>query len=156
MIDVDRKDLIVASSASRSRTRLPSSATIRIRFNIPEVATVVTAIVRLLSLPSDRLSRYSNKHVYISSALVSQPEIFDAIKRVTNTIDADWKISHSIANDRVNEGKKKLAEGIPMAPDDLVHGYDTKAGFGADYEAVDNEVLGQIKSIEKFFRKVPE
>ena len=111
MTYVDRKDLIVASSASRSRTRLPSSATIRIRFNIPEVATVVTAIVRLRSLPSDRLSKYANKHVYISSALVSQPEIFDAIKRVTNTIDTDWKISHAIANDRVNEGKKKLAEG---------------------------------------------
>lgn len=88
---------------------------------------------------------------------MSQPEIFAAVKKVTNTTDSDWKISHGSVDDRVDEGKKKLLEGNPVAPVDLVYGYGMKAGFGGDYEAVDNEVLGlQMENIEDLVRKALE
>jgi len=122
--------------------------------NATEIDTVALAVVRLLSLPSEQLNKYANKHVYISSALVSQPEIFDAIKKVTDTIDSDWQISHASVDDRVNEGRKKLADGNPMGAVDLVYGYGMKAGFGADYKRLDNEVLGlKTQSVEDIVRR---
>jgi len=128
--------------------------------NVTDIDTVALAIVRLLSLPAAELNKYANKHVYISSALVSQPEIFAAVKKVTNTTDAEWQISHASVDDRINEGKKKLAAGNPMGPVDLVYGYGMKDGFGGDYETtkgLDNEVLGlKTQSVEDLVRAALE
>ncbi|GAB7343671.1 hypothetical protein MBLNU457_1660t1 [Dothideomycetes sp. NU457] len=127
------------------------------KMNITDIDTVAMAIVRLLSLPADQLNNYANKHVYVSSALVSQPEIFAAVKKVTNTTDSEWQIKHASVDDRVNEGKKKFAEGNFMAAaGDLVYGYGMKDGFGGDYEStkgLDNEVLGlKTQSVEDLVR----
>lgn len=70
------------------------------------------AIAQLLSLPmlpqderdqSANLSQFANKAVYVSSFNVSQKEMFESAKRVTNTTDADWTITHETSDVRFKE-----------------------------------------------------
>ena len=79
-------------------------------------AQVGRAVASLLSLPisSDStddktaLSSYRNRMVYISSFTLTQRDMFESLKRVTHTTDADWTSSHVPAKERYNEAKERL------------------------------------------------
>ena len=45
--------------------------------------------------PRASLEHNSNNFAYISSFLLDQDEIINAVKRATSTSDADWEIKHS-------------------------------------------------------------
>ncbi|KAK4168341.1 Pinoresinol reductase 2 [Cladorrhinum sp. PSN259] len=58
------------------------------------------AIVALLRLPEEKLVQWSNKGIYVSSFTLNQKEIFESVKRVTGTTDADWKIKYQSTKER--------------------------------------------------------
>ncbi|KAI1269386.1 putative oxidoreductase CipA [Xylariaceae sp. FL1019] len=76
------------------------------------------AVAALLSLPikaetagAPSISDYKNKHVYTSSWLMSQKDMFASVLKNTNTIESDWTIKHENSTERHTEAKKKLFAG---------------------------------------------
>lgn len=114
------------------------------------------ALARVLSLPvssttdgAPSLEKYTNKHVYVSSALLTQPEIFEIVKEATGTTDGEWEITHAKYADRLKRGADALAEGNHSGMVDLVYGIAMKPGFGGNYgetRGLDNAALGLPES----------
>lgn len=77
------------------------------------------AVAKVLSLPelpvnekdSLCLSTFLNKGVYIKSFAVSQRDMFESVKRITGTTDADWTISHEATKKRYEEGLSQVESG---------------------------------------------
>lgn len=78
------------------------------------------ALASLLSLkvyPEDEsdtapaVDSWGNKAVYVSSFRVSQKDMFESVKRVTGTTEADWKIEHVSSEKRFKEGVEKMKSG---------------------------------------------
>ncbi|KAI1330743.1 putative oxidoreductase CipA [Xylariaceae sp. FL0255] len=72
-------------------------------------------VASLLSLPiepetpgASSLGAYRNKHLFTSSWLVSQQDMFDSVLRVTGTNKADWTIQHESSKQRHEEAKAHL------------------------------------------------
>lgn len=83
-----------------------------------QVARAVASLVSMKILPENEedssicLDRdFKNKFAYIKSFLVSQKDMFASLKRVTSTVDGDWKVDHQSARDRIAEGHKQLSSG---------------------------------------------
>ncbi|RMZ90303.1 hypothetical protein DV736_g2475, partial [Chaetothyriales sp. CBS 134916] len=69
------------------------------------------AVASLLSLPLESssgpsLSDWKDKMVRVGSFTVSQKDMFESVKRVTNTTDKDWTIKYEPAQQRYEEGLK--------------------------------------------------
>ncbi|KAH6988972.1 oxidoreductase CipA [Ilyonectria sp. MPI-CAGE-AT-0026] len=60
---------------------------------------------------SRSLSQFSNNVVYISSFRLSQKDIFESVKRVTGTSNADWKFSKETAAGRWKEAADRIQKG---------------------------------------------
>jgi hypothetical protein len=82
------------------------------------------AVAELLSLPilpNDEgdegltLSAYRNHMAYVSSFALSQRDMFDSLKRVTETTDGDWSVSSVPVTERNAEAKEALKNGDRMA-----------------------------------------
>lgn len=78
------------------------------------------ALAALLSLkvyPEDEsdtapaVDSWANQVVYVSSFRVSQRDMFESVKRVTGTTDADWKIEHVSSEKRFKEGVERMKGG---------------------------------------------
>lgn len=78
------------------------------------------AMAALLSLPeypqdehasSPTLSQFCNDVVYIKSFEISQKDIFESVKRVTKTSDADWTFHNETARERHAEGLAEVKAG---------------------------------------------
>ncbi|TDZ36097.1 hypothetical protein C8035_v007978 [Colletotrichum spinosum] len=105
--DMKRKSLILFDDGS-------------VKITTSTFAQCGRAIARFLSLkwlPEDEndespsLQKWANDVFYISSFLVSQKDMFESVKRVTNTTDADWKITHENTQERWKAGKLALQAG---------------------------------------------
>lgn len=84
------------------------------------LSQVGTAVARLLSLqvlPDDEndksltLSRFLNKSLYIKSFVVSQNDMFESVKRVTGTTEADWTVTHEASRKRYEDGLAQVKGG---------------------------------------------
>jgi len=113
----------------------------------------VAALLDLKIFPDDAndhdvtLSRYFDQYVYIDSFLVSQREMFESMKRVTGTTDADWTITQETAEARYADAVATLT---PANPASRVKGMYTSVWFkgaGGDYtsKGMQNEALGLPK-----------
>ena len=112
------------------------------------------AVVSLLSLkeiPDDEedqsttLSQFCDGPVYISSFRVTQRDIFESVKRVTGTTDADWSISRESAQQRWKEGMSEVQKGNFAAFTRMLYSRMFFASGDGDYESkrgTDNAVLG--------------
>lgn len=105
----------------------------------------------MLSLPissspgSVGLETYANKFIYISAHRLTQQSLFDSIKRVTKTTDADWNMKTWTIAEREAVAKKKLASGDIMGGADLCYCNYIGEGRGGDFEhkaAPDRKALG--------------
>ncbi len=111
------------------------------------------AVANLFSLPilpqdeNDRgphLDQWRNRHVYVSSFLVSQKDMLDSVLRVTGDKESDWTIGNEPAEERWNRGQQELKGGNFMV------GYQTcmytrvfyKDGSGDFSQKLDNDKLG--------------
>lgn len=77
----------------------------------------VAALLSLKLLPEDEndksptISDWDNKPLYISSFRVSQYDMFESVKRVTQTTDADWTITYESSAERHRRGFEDLQKG---------------------------------------------
>lgn len=83
----------------------------------PQCGRAVASLLSLKELPDDEndasptVSRFRNECVYISSFALSQRDMFQSVKRVTGTTDADWTISHEDTKQRYKEGLEAIKTG---------------------------------------------
>ncbi|CAM1504855.1 Fc.00g024460.m01.CDS01 [Cosmosporella sp. VM-42] len=84
---------------------------------LSQVGQTVAKVLSLKELPDDEndksltLSGFLNKGVYIKSFVVSQNDIFDSVKRVTGTTDADWAVTHEATKKRYEDGLAQVRGG---------------------------------------------
>ncbi|EEA28472.1 hypothetical protein TMatcc_003200 [Talaromyces marneffei ATCC 18224] len=77
---------------------------------LAQVGRSVAKVLSLKELPEDQndksltLWTFLNKGVYIKSFVVSQNDMFESVKRVTGTTDADWTIAYENTKKRYNDG----------------------------------------------------
>ncbi|EJD47329.1 hypothetical protein AURDEDRAFT_62364, partial [Auricularia subglabra TFB-10046 SS5] len=57
------------------------------------------------------LDHWANKCVYIASFRVNQKDMFEVVKRVSGTADADWKVAHVKSAERYQEAKELMLKG---------------------------------------------
>ena len=102
-------------------------------FNTSTVARVAAGIAKMLSLPASTVDEnFGNGFLYVSSFLLTQPEIFLAVLRATGTGEGEWQIERkSVGEYAVPEGDLNLV---------LV---ETYREAGGDYTGkLCNEMLG--------------
>lgn len=81
------------------------------------VGSAVAKVLSLKELPADEtdksptLSGFLNKGIYIKSFVVSQNDIFESVKRVTGTTDADWTVNHEATKKRYEDGLAQVKGG---------------------------------------------
>lgn len=83
----------------------------------PQCGRAVANLLSLKELPDDEgdksptVSQFQNGPVYISSFKLSQRDMFESVKRVTGTIDADWTITHESAKERWEGSQVAVKQG---------------------------------------------
>ncbi|KAI8630681.1 putative oxidoreductase CipA [Xylariaceae sp. FL1651] len=110
------------------------------------------AVAALLSLPIEpekpgapALSDYRNKHVYVSSWLLSQKDMFEVVLRASGTKESDWTIKYEPAVERYEEAKKRVFAGDRSAYQRLLYTRTFYNNGDGDFETrhgLDNEKLG--------------
>ena len=83
----------------------------------PQCGRAISNLLSLKDIPDDEkdkspaLSQFRNSPIYISSFRLSQRDMFESVKRVTATTDADWTITHESTEQRWKEGQAELKKG---------------------------------------------
>lgn len=83
----------------------------------PQCGRAMAAFLGLKVLPEDEDDRapavdnWANRALYISSFLANQKEMFESVKRVTGTTDADWMLKYVNSEERFKEGHEALKKG---------------------------------------------
>lgn len=79
----------------------------------------LAALLSLKLYPEDEADRspavdnWANRSLYIASFRVSQKDMFESVKRVTGTADADWKIEYVNSRERFREAQEAMKKGDP-------------------------------------------
>ena len=87
----------------------------------PLCGQAIANILSLKELPDDdmdelpTLSQFRNSSIYISSFRLSQRDMFESVKRVTGTTDADWITTRESAEQRWKDGQAALQQGNTKA-----------------------------------------
>ena len=121
------------------------------------------AIANLLSLKellddetdrSPTLSRFRNGSIYISSFRLSQCDMFESVKRVTGTTDADWTITHESAEQRWKDGRAALQQGNMKAFTEMLYSRMFFPNGDGDYQSsrgLHNDLLGlTVEDLDEF------
>jgi hypothetical protein len=131
---------------------------------LPQCGRGTAAVLSLPLLPTGpddtavTVSHYRNKFIRVSSFAVNQKDMFESVKRVTGTTDADWKISSRPAKECFDEGMQELKAGNREGFGKLMY---TRTFFPGDdamwfekYHGTDNEKLGLPKEdLDEWTRK---
>jgi tryptophan synthase beta chain len=105
--DFDKRSLTIYDEGN---TKISTST-------LSQVGRAVAKVLSLNELPEDEndksltLSTFLNKGVYTKSFVVSQNDIFESVKRVTGTADADWTITHEDTKKRYQDGLAQVKVG---------------------------------------------
>ncbi|KAL3462778.1 NAD(P)-binding protein [Aspergillus heterothallicus] len=84
---------------------------------LAQVARAVVAMVSLPVVPVDEadervtLAGFLNRGVYFKSFVLSQREMFESVKRVTGTTDAEWTVTFEDTRKRYEEGLAQVKVG---------------------------------------------
>ncbi|GAB7350133.1 hypothetical protein MBLNU459_g0805t1 [Dothideomycetes sp. NU459] len=117
----------------------------------PQCGRAIASALSLKIFPDDEadsspsLSQFRNKSIYISSFLVSQRDMFESVKRVTNTTDVDWTISHESAEQRWKDGMAEVHKGNFGAFTKMLYSRMFFPTGDSNYESrrgLDNQLLG--------------
>lgn len=137
--DFDKKELTIYGDGN-TKTSVSTLA---------QVGRAVATVLSLKVLPDDEndksltFSSWLNKPVYLKSFVVSQNEMFESVKRVTGTTDADWTITQE-------DTHKRYADGLGMVKTGNMAGFAkllyARAFFPEDAgnhsDKAQNELLG--------------
>ncbi|GKU06016.1 isoflavone reductase family protein [Fusarium langsethiae] len=102
---------------NRSVTFYDNGKTKNSTSTLSQVGRAVAKVLSLEELPVDEaddsltLSNFLNKPVNIKSFVISQKDMFDSVKRVTNTSDTDWAIAYESTKKRYEEGMGLVKSG---------------------------------------------
>jgi hypothetical protein len=116
----------------------------------PQCARAVASLFSLKEIPNDMsdtsttLSQFRNGPIYISSFRISQLDMFESVKRVTSTTDADWTITHESAEERWKHGYAAVLQGNFGAFTKMLYSRMFFPNGGGDYEThhtFNNEAL---------------
>ncbi|OBT69251.1 hypothetical protein VE03_01962 [Pseudogymnoascus sp. 23342-1-I1] len=117
--------------------------------NLSQVGRAVAKVLSLKELPADEnddsltLSSFLNKGVYLKSFVVSQNDMFESVKRVTGTTDADWTVTHEDSKKRYEEGLAQVRSGNMAGFSKLLYSRAFYPEDSNDLSAkVQNELLG--------------
>lgn len=117
----------------------------------PQCGRAVASLMSLKELPEDEndrsvtLSQFHNSPIYISSFRLNQWEMFDSVKRVTGTSDADWTITKESTADRYKTSKAAILQGDNHAYVKFLYSRTFYPNGGGDFEStrgLHNEILG--------------
>ncbi|KAK4184784.1 NAD(P)-binding protein [Podospora australis] len=117
----------------------------------PQCGRAVASLLTLKVLPDDdndkstTLQQFGNKTVYISSFRLTQKDMFEAVKRVTGTTEADWTITHESAEQRWKDGFAEVLKGNFGAFTKMLYSRMFFQNGDGEYESkrgTDNAVLG--------------
>jgi hypothetical protein len=119
----------------------------------PQCGRAVAGLLGLKKLPDDEkdtsptISQFVDNGglVYISSFRLSQRDMFESVKRVTKTTDADWAITHESSEQRWKDGTAEMLRGNSAAFTKLLYSRMFFPNGDGDYEsrrALHNDVLG--------------
>lgn len=84
---------------------------------LAQVGRAVAKVLSLKELPDDEydnsltVSSFLNRAVYLNSFVVSQNDLFESVKRVTGTSDADWTVTHESNKKRYDDGMAQVKRG---------------------------------------------
>lgn len=108
---------------------------------------VGAGIAALLGLPVSSIEKdFSNNYLYISSFMLSQPEIFSTVLRASRTAEADWQIERKTTRDLINEGRELVKAGDSAGHFKILSGVAYQPGMGGDYsDLVHNKLLGLVE-----------
>ncbi|KAG2175443.1 hypothetical protein INT43_001090 [Umbelopsis isabellina] len=121
---------------------------------LPQIGQAIAKLLSLKVLPDDKedtspcLSNYKNKFIYISSFCVSQREMLDSLKRVTNTAEQDWKVTSRPVQEVYNEGLELFQKGDFAGMIGVLYGRNFFKDNAGNYEltkGLDNEKLSLPK-----------
>lgn len=123
--------------------------------NISTLEQVGLGVARILSLPVENaenprssLQYYGNNFAYISSALTTQKEVFQAVLEATKTSESEWSFESAVLAERMQSARERMAKGDFSAAIEVASGVYLIRGMGGDYEdraKVDREVLGLME-----------
>jgi tryptophan synthase beta chain len=86
---------------------------------------------------------FLNKGVYIKSFVVSQNDMFESVKRVTGTTDADWTITHEDSKKRYEAGLALVKSGNMAGFSKLLYARAFYPDEPSEFSAkAQNELLG--------------
>lgn len=115
---------------------------------LAQVGRAVAKVLSLLQLPVDEkdsltLSKFVNKGIYIKSFVVSQNDMFESVKRITGTTDADWTILHEANQKRYEEGMSQVKSGNMAGFSKLLYARAFYPDHSSDLSSkAQNELLG--------------
>ncbi|KLU85128.1 hypothetical protein MAPG_04159 [Magnaporthiopsis poae ATCC 64411] len=78
---------------------------------------------------------------HVKSFLLSQKDMFESVKRVTGTTDADWTVLRKTSKEQYEEGRDAVLGGDMKAYGKLLYGRGWFPGAGK-FDRIDNEALG--------------
>ncbi|OBT55486.1 hypothetical protein VE04_05134 [Pseudogymnoascus sp. 24MN13] len=116
---------------------------------LSQVGRAVAKVLSLNELPADEndksltLSSFLNKGVYLKSFVLSQNDMFESVKRVTGTTDADWTVTHEDSKKRYEDGLAQVKSGNMAGFAKLLYSRAFFPGDSSDFSAkTQNELLG--------------
>lgn len=116
---------------------------------LSQVGRAVAKVLSLKELPDDEndtsltLSKFLSKGVYIKSFVLSQNDMFESVKRVTGTTDADWTVTHEDSKKRYEEGLAQVRTGNMAGFGKLLYARAFYPNESSDLSAkVQNDLLG--------------
>jgi len=102
-----------------------------VKVNITTLTRVGESLAALFALPDEKLKKYRNQFVYLSSFYVSQRDILASAIRATGTTEKDWKITR-LSSDEVLEASRK-PDADMYARMMSLFAVVFKDGYGGDY-----------------------
>jgi hypothetical protein len=137
--DFDKRSLTIYDDGNTKNTTSTLS----------QVGRAVAKVLSLKELPEDEndksltLSMFLNKGVYIKSFVVSQNDMFESVKRVTGTTDADWTITHEDSKKRYEAGLALVKSGNMAGFSKLLYARAFYPDEPSEFSAkAQNELLG--------------
>lgn len=105
-----------------------------------QTGRAMASLFSLQELPNDEndksvtLAQFADSTVYVSSFLVSQKDMFESVKRVTGTSEAEWKITYESSEDRYKEAMAGIKEDNFNTYTKMLYSRTWFPNGGADYE----------------------
>ncbi|KAJ5206314.1 hypothetical protein N7491_003067 [Penicillium cf. griseofulvum] len=116
---------------------------------LSQVGRAVARVLSLKELPDDEtdksltLSGFLNKGVYVKSFVVSQNDMFESVKRVTGTTDADWMVTHEATKKRYEDGLAQVRIGNMAGFSKMLYARTFYPEDSSEFSAkAQNELLG--------------